>query len=132
MNYTIVEEHDVNPDGCYTCGYGHTHTYSSSYVYFNTSSHAKTCACGSRILESHAVERSEIINSRYAECVGCKAELDLQIHQAEVIQSLADMVSLNGSYILPNGIVVLEEQDMEAYLNGTLQFYPANDLPQTQ
>ncbi len=28
----------------------------------------------------------------------------------------------NGSYILPNGIIVLVPEDEEAYLNGTLVF----------
>ena len=28
----------------------------------------------------------------------------------------------NGSYILPNGIIVLVPEDEEAYLNGTLEF----------
>lgn len=27
-----------------------------------------------------------------------------------------------GSYILPNGIIVLVNEDIEAYLNGTLEF----------
>ena len=35
--------------------------------------------------------------------------------------------TLNGSFILPNGIIVLEEADMEAYLNGTLIFINPNE-----
>ena len=30
----------------------------------------------------------------------------------------------NGSYILPNGIIVLNELDLEAYFDGTLVFIP--------
>ena len=40
--------------------------------------------------------------------------------------------SVNGSYILPNGIIVLVEEDVEAYLNGTLVFYDKDNLPVTQ
>ncbi|MBQ7828700.1 MAG: hypothetical protein IJ345_00305 [Clostridia bacterium] len=29
----------------------------------------------------------------------------------------------NGSYILPNGIIVLVEEDIEAYMDGSLVFY---------
>ena len=29
----------------------------------------------------------------------------------------------NGSYILPNGNIILVEEDVEAYLAGTLEFY---------
>ena len=39
------------------------------------------------------------------------------------------LVSVNGSYILQNGIVVLVDSDIEAYLNGTLVFYNINDVP---
>ena len=44
----------------------------------------------------------------------------------------AVQVTLNGSYILPNGIIVLVDEDVEAYLNGTLVFYNKDDLPVTQ
>lgn len=32
-------------------------------------------------------------------------------------------VTRNGSYILPNGIIVLVDEDIEAFMNGTLVFY---------
>ncbi len=38
--------------------------------------------------------------------------------------------SLNGSFILPNGIIVLVDEDIEAYLNGTLVFYNKDELPE--
>lgn len=37
-----------------------------------------------------------------------------------------NMVSTNGSYILPNGVIVLVEEDIESYLDGTLEFYDKN------
>ena len=37
------------------------------------------------------------------------------------------MVTANGSYILPNGVIVLVDEDIEAYLNGTLVFYHRGD-----
>ena len=33
------------------------------------------------------------------------------------------MVSDNGSYILSSGIIVLDEKDIESYINGSLQFH---------
>ena len=37
--------------------------------------------------------------------------------------------SENGSFILPDGIIVLADEDMEAYFNGTLEFiYPDDNL----
>ena len=41
-------------------------------------------------------------------------------------------VTANGSYILPSGIVVLVDEDIEAYLNGTLVFYDNDDVPVTE
>ena len=41
-------------------------------------------------------------------------------------------VSLNGSYILPNGVIVLVDEDVEAYLNGTLVFYDRDTLPEME
>ena len=38
-------------------------------------------------------------------------------------------VSANGSYILASGIVVLVDADVDAYLNGTLQFVEQTDVP---
>ena len=40
--------------------------------------------------------------------------------------------SINGSYILPNGIIVLVDEDIEAYLNGTLVFHDKDKLPMVQ
>ena len=44
----------------------------------------------------------------------------------------ASNIFVVGSYILPNGIIVLVDEDIEAYENGTLVWYDKDDLPQTQ
>ena len=49
-----------------------------------------------------------------------------------VLPTAITKVSANGSYILPNGIVVLVDEDIEAYLNGTLIFYDGDDIPTTE
>ena len=41
-------------------------------------------------------------------------------------------ISVNGSYILPTGVVVLVDEDIQAYLDGILIFYSKEDLPVTQ
>ena len=38
-------------------------------------------------------------------------------------------VTINGSYILPSGIIILVIQDIEDYLNGTLVFYDKDEVP---
>ena len=81
--------------------------------------------------EGHFVYADEIVGGRYATCGGCNRELDLTVDLPTIIMS-ATQVSVNGSYILPNGIVVLVDEDVEAYLAGTLQFYHPDDLPVTE
>ena len=109
----------------------HTHTY-GPYFYYDNCSHIKHCICGSYVLGNHYIKQSDIINNRYAICLGCKARLDLFKDFAENTISAITQVSVNGSYILPNGIVVLVDEDIQAYLDGTLRFYLPNDVPNTQ
>lgn len=67
----------------------------------------------------------------FAPCAGCGYLVDISDGGSEGIMSTTQ-VSVNGSYILPNGIVVLVDEDVEAYLAGTLQFYHPADLPVTE
>ena len=55
--------------------------------------------------------------------------MDLNKDNAYIEPFRITKVSVNGSYILPSGIVVLVDEDVEAYLNGTLVFYDKDDLP---
>ena len=45
--------------------------------------------------------------------------------------SINQMVTANGSYILPNGCIVLVPEDVDAYFNGTLVFYNQNQTHET-
>ncbi len=128
LEYTVIEEHNLLEDVCIVCGYVHTHSYGNG-IYKNHSMHLARCECGATQMEPHYVRGSEIVNGRYATCLGCNRELDLLVDQAEIgIYSIVK-VSVNGSYILDNGIVVLVDADVTAYLNGTLQFYEPDKLP---
>lgn len=109
----------------------HTHSY-ENYTYFNYSTHKGTCACGKTDLSAHYIRRSDIVNGRYAKCLGCGRMLDLQQDTA-VIDSLAiTQVTVNGSCVLANGFIILEDIDIEAYLNGTLMFYDSNNIPELE
>ena len=41
-------------------------------------------------------------------------------------------ICLKSRHILPSGIIVLVDEDVEAYENGTLVFYDKDSLPQTE
>lgn len=46
----------------------------------------------------------------------------VQIESTTAIQ----LVTENGSFVLPNGVIVLVDEDLGAYLNDTLVFYSKN------
>ncbi len=70
-------------------------------------------------------------NNAYARCLGCNRRLDMSVDSAIIgTQGIAGLLrSVNCSYILPSGIVVLVDEDIEDYFNGTLIFYDPADLP---
>lgn len=108
------------------------HTY-DEWTYYNSSTHIKSCCCGAHgtAARQHIVKSSEIVNYR-ANCLECGYLLDLRTDMALGSTDNALKISVNGSYILPSGIIVLVDEDVEAYLSGTLLFYDRDDLPVTQ
>lgn len=115
---------------------GESHTHSYELKYYNYKWHKLTCGCGDTTgdVSVHTILQSEIVNNRYAKCLGCKQRLDLNKDMALIggMNSLATKMSKNGSYILPSGIIVLVEEDIEAYLDGTLVFYVKDKVPVIQ
>lgn len=109
----------------------HAHSY-GRYIYYDNSSHMRCCICGAYQIEGHYIRQADIVDNRYAMCLGCRTQLDLFEDQANSIVSTTTQVSINGSYILPSGIVVLVDEDIQAYLDGTLVFYHPDNLPVTQ
>ena len=101
------------------------------WTYSSTSDHSGTCTICSKILtESHYISHADATDGdNYATCLGCNRRLDLRQDIAIVEPGSTSLkVTLNGSYILPSGIVVLVAEDMEAYLNHTLIFYNRGQL----
>lgn len=67
----------------------------------------------------------------FARCIICNKEVDLDkdivIVQPDSLRGL--MRTINGSYINQQGIIVLVDEDIDSYLNGTLVFYYEDDIP---
>lgn len=102
-----------------------------TYVYVDKNRHRRSCACGAGALERHTVSVSSVVGGRFAPCMGCGYLLDLRDDFYNAIASITQ-VSINGSYMLPSGIVVLVDEDIQAYLDGTLVFYHPDNIPTTQ
>ncbi len=124
------------------------HSYTDHYLQDSETSHRKYCVCGAYILEAHSyTDHYEKDNSsgHYAYCA-CGARIHTahvlirpvggsigglgvcKYCGAQVLFGTLDSIpsdyphTENGSYILPNGIIVLVPEDEEAYFNGTLVF----------
>lgn len=108
-----------NSDVEYVKYYRHAkHTYNQECVYVNTRNHKTYCLCGQYTLSMHSVRAGES-TGRYARCIGCGAQLDLW-SEIYPVQPSAINQEKSGSYILPNGIAVIAEEDMELFERGQL------------
>ena len=115
-----------NNQVCSDCGYvltGHQHSY--FYIWKNYTQHTASCLCGNSHDEVHVVPAGSFENGQlYATCLLCggQATMGIVIQGNNVLPR-----SINGSYILPNGVIVLVDEDFENYMNGTLVFIYPND-----
>jgi hypothetical protein len=110
----------------------HVHSY-TKWSYYSSTLHKESCKCGvlGTKTATHVVRSSHVVNGK-ANCLLCNHLVPYNDGGFGQIIHQIQKVTLNGSYILPNGIIVLVDEDIEAYLNGTLIFYDKNNLPQTQ
>ena len=115
LEYTFYEEH-----------------VRDTYVYVDNYNHIRRCSCGTGAqTEKHTISASDLTGRIFAPCTGCGYLIDLRDDYYNSIASITQ-VSINGSYILPSGIVVLVDEDVQAYLDGTLTFYHPDDIPTMQ
>ena len=122
----ILEDHrHLAPSyDCVFCGAEHKHTYATSYEWVSDKIHTATCVCGESKSEGHVVSATAFpINGRKI-CLLCGGLASEGFSQMAV-GSLPH--TENGSYITPDGITVLADEDIKAFLNGTLEFiYPSD------
>ena len=100
------------------------------WMYLNSSFHRGRCSCGEWIQKAHVIDASQVVNFK-APCLECHALLDLRDDSVGGVLSIG-RESANGSYILPNGVIVLVEEDVDAYFAGTLIFYDGDSDLLTQ
>ena len=68
----------------------------------------------------------------YATCLLCGRLAEMGFVQITINSSAVTKVTIKGSFILVNGVIVLEDEDLDAYLNGTLVFYDKDKVPVLQ
>lgn len=101
------------------------HTYDQECVYFNKTYHTANCLCGHSVFSRHSV-RSSQISGNTAPCMGCGAILNLNDDNYPISPNSLNDCTVGGSYLLPNGIAVISDEDMNLYLQG--KFYINDEL----
>lgn len=102
----------------------HPHSYNDSYLWKSYTHHLSYCRCGAMIQQGHAVASNAFANGkRYATCLICGGLAERGFVQFNATSVEVQYVTDNGSYILPNGVIVLVDEDIETYLRGNLEFH---------
>ena len=115
LNYMITEAHNF------------------AYLNYSTTQHKSTCTCGKIVYERHSITEADYTDGdNIAICIQCRRIVNLNDGMFPVLPLSRTKYSINGSYILPNGIVVLVDEDIQSYLNNTLIFYEEEELPQLE
>ena len=135
LSYSCLEEHTFDNNGiCTGCNQTTPHSFNDHYAYYTSNTHKAYCACGEYVLKVHAIDAGTIYSfhgHQYGRCLDCQVIIDLggngPIIPVTPFNS-NQMVTDNGSYILPNGIYVIVQEDLEAYLNGTLVFHLIDEI----
>ena len=127
--YEALFSHVYNTHICIDCGAGTSaHDFDRNYVWVDLTSHRASCECGAVSNLPHVIA-SGSTGGKFSTCLLCGGRVQTGFIQ---IQSLINKVSTNGSYVLSNGIIVLVDEDLEAFFNGSLVFYDKNDESLTQ
>ena len=95
----------------------HIHNY--LYRSYSSTQHKVICSCGINRLEPHV-----ILNSNPNICIKCNAFLNSSVFTAA---NNVKYKSNNGSYVLENGIIVLDDKDLSLYMLGELEFFVTNN-----
>lgn len=125
----VLNNHSIFMGSCKFCGEPHTtHDYSDHFVHETNSTHKSYCICGEYSIEPHVVSSGAYASGvKYAICLACGGLATVGMTHHQTIGELPS--SENGSFILPNGVIVLVDEDMKAYFSGTLEFiYPDDNL----
>ena len=97
----------------------HEHNYTYSYTWLNYNQHKANCACGMSHAEQHVVSAKSLVDDlEYVTCILCGGPAN-----AGIIPGMKGIqITESGSFISPNGTLVLVDEDIERYLAGEIEF----------
>ena len=135
-----LQNHDIQEDSCTICG-AHIHSYTDHYEQSTGSSHEAYCRCGEHISRSHSLEyymHNGLQHKVACYCgytyyephvfpISASQKICLRCGQMAgsggiLLEATGEIIYLteSGSYLRPDGIVMLSDVDVELYLAGKL------------
>ena len=135
-----LQNHDIQEDSCTICG-AHIHSYTDHYEQSTGSSHEAYCRCGEHISRSHSLEyymHNGLQHKVACYCgytyyephvfpISASHKICLRCGQMAgsggiLLEASGEIIYLteSGSYLRPDGIVMLSDVDVELYLAGEL------------
>ncbi|MBP5550684.1 MAG: S8 family serine peptidase [Bacilli bacterium] len=124
--YLRVKYQSSTQSGTINTQIKHNHSYTDHYVWKNLTEHKSYCACGEYTTSFHIVSPGAFQSGLLtAPCLLCNGPASFGGIIHDGIGGFP--YTLNGSFILPNGVIVLVDEDFEAYMDGTLVFINPNE-----
>lgn len=106
--YSFGQSHVNDDHVCVKCDAELTlHDYDRNYVPINQLRHYVECSCGAKTTQGHAVL------SGTKRCVLCGQLVDIGFGEITMMTNGRVYITDNGSYILPNGIIVINQADID-------------------
>jgi NAD(P)H-flavin reductase len=92
-------------------------------AWLNYTEHYAACECGQDGTFGHVIDGNNyLLPGRHYQCLVCGGPANLGFVFGAKNNDNITVCTENGSYCLPNGILVLVGDDVEAFQNGTLGF----------
>lgn len=119
LSYDSYQHFTTNQVNGLNYSFYESHSFNYSYTWANYTKHYANCSCGENQLKGHVISANSInAIGPYSTCLQCGGLASIGFVWPT---SSSDYPHTeNGSFILPNGIIVLNEKDIESYFNNTL------------
>ncbi len=93
----------------------HEHNYYEKYLWENQTVHQSYCECGESTFQSH------VVSAGSSTCLFCGGKANIGFTGPFLLS--VKYTTENGSFRLPNGVVVLDDRDIDPYLSAKLSFH---------
>lgn len=104
------------------------HSYTHRYKRKDGTSHYSYCVCGRYTTGGHVIN-GVLPGNQHAICILCKGLAEIGFIEMGLSEIMSNrIITANGSYILPSGIIVLSDADYQGYLNGTFVIPHCHDI----